>query len=148
MVDALIDSGATLNFVPQHCIQQLQLKGTDKKPPRICTINGNRLQIYGVHQPVLQLTDRLNMEIQSVERLIATSMMGYNLVLGMSWLQNHNFYIDWVAQTWTVRARSKDGEESGVTMLSDAAFCTVLNMEVAPVVYAIHPKQVPTHSHS
>ena len=146
-VDALVDSGATLNFVSQHCVQRLQLKVTNGKPPRICTIDGNKLQTYGVHQPILRLTDRLGMEVQSEERLIAASMTGYDLVLGMPWLQSHNPDIDWVARTWTVRARSKDGEEPGVAMLSAAAFCTVLNMEVAPVVYAIRPERVLTHSH-
>jgi hypothetical protein len=49
-VNALIDSGATYNFVFHAVAERLYLKPVaGKAPPAICTIDRTRIQVHGIY---------------------------------------------------------------------------------------------------
>jgi hypothetical protein len=49
-VKALIDSGATYNFISQNIVDHLHLKAVQgKASPFICTINSTRLSVHSVY---------------------------------------------------------------------------------------------------
>ncbi len=55
-VNALIDSGATYNFMLQATVERLCLKAVaGKSPPAICTIDGIPLPVHGVYRHTLRL---------------------------------------------------------------------------------------------
>jgi hypothetical protein len=55
-VNALIDSGATYNFISQTVVDRLRLKAVlGKAPPSICPIDGTCLPVHGIYQLMLRL---------------------------------------------------------------------------------------------
>jgi transposase InsO family protein len=99
-LQALIDSGATYNFVSQLRAKEMDLEGVPTKMGHICTIDGNALQTYLTHETAMELTDDAGRTHQLEQQFVAADMQGYDVILGMPWLKAQNPRIDFSAGTW------------------------------------------------
>ena len=101
---ALIDSGATSNFISQLCVKSIDLPGSDAEPTRISTLNGQPLATYQTHHTRVTLQDSDGQRRETSQTLIGANMVGYDVILGMPWLTSQNPNIDWATGTWRPRA--------------------------------------------
>ncbi len=80
---ALVDSGATLNFISQLRVKELGLPESEHRPPAIHTLDGHKLQTYGVHLPEIRMNGSEGELLNTTVSLVAANMVGYDVILGM-----------------------------------------------------------------
>jgi hypothetical protein len=91
VLQALIDSGTTLNFINEWIVNQLKLK-TEPCPSTRVTLADGRLLNHSACQVTLQYT------VAGVAQrdIFLVALIGdHSLILGMPWLERVNPRIDW-----------------------------------------------------
>ena len=79
-----------MNFISQLKAKELDLEPGSDRLPAVTSIDGHRLQTYATVTPAICLRDSSNTLLEIVEPMILANIAGYNVVLGMPWLQQHN----------------------------------------------------------
>ena len=91
---AMIDSGATGNFMSPECKERLRILGrTKKEPVPITGLNGELFE-----EKLNQETGELAITIDNHKEMMnfdVTKLGKYEVVLGIPWLSKHNLEIDW-----------------------------------------------------
>lgn len=87
----LVDCGATGNFVSASFVRQHHLVVSSMlAPPSVTLADGRRQEAEG-----LVITSvRIDSYCESLD-LVVTELQGYDAILGMPWLQQHNPAVDW-----------------------------------------------------
>jgi hypothetical protein len=82
---ALIDTGATHNFISRQAVEKAGLKPIKRLSSAVSLINGAELPIAGVYRETLRITDgNKETRLQSVT-LRCVDLHGFDIVLGMPW---------------------------------------------------------------
>jgi hypothetical protein len=82
---ALIDTGATHNFISWQVVEKAGLKSIKRLSSAVSLINGAELPIAGVYRETLHITDgNKETRLQSVT-LHCVNLHGFDIVLGMPW---------------------------------------------------------------
>jgi Retroviral aspartyl protease len=91
---ALIDSGATSNFIDRRFASQNQILLNNKSQPQpVLVIDGRPLRSGPItHHAQTKLTIGHHQEALSLD---AIGIANYPVILGMPWLRQHNPEIDW-----------------------------------------------------
>jgi len=91
-VHALIDSGATGNFIEKQYAKDLQLRVRPKdKPEIVSAVTGHPQWI--THEAIVNLEAKTHTE---EVRLEIVEIAKDKIILGMPWLRKHNSKIDWL----------------------------------------------------
>ena len=94
-VHALIDSGATGNFIEKQYAKDLQLRVRPKdKPEVVSAVTGHPQWI--THEAIVNLEAKTHTE---EVRLEIVEIAKDKIILGMPWLRKHNPEIDWLRGT-------------------------------------------------
>ncbi len=93
---ALVDSGATYNFISQAIADHLGLEAARKqKPPHIATFNGKPLRAIAVVRQMVRMQDSARVKQSHTINFVITDISHYNMILGIAWLQKQNPDIQW-----------------------------------------------------
>ena len=90
----LLDCGADGNFVSKSFARSIGLQ-VGELPVRVCLADGHTTQSEGIVESV-------RLRIASYEErldLIVTDLQGYDVILGMAWLEEYNPGVDWRDKT-------------------------------------------------
>jgi transposase InsO family protein len=126
---ALIDSGATFNFISQLCAKEIEAPLTGNTPPAIRTLDGQPLQTYGSHLVRTVMRDTRGKEADADVNYLAASMVGYDVILGMPWLKQQDPDIRWSDGAWRLRNRRAEGEPPEVILDSRDALAATLQKD-------------------
>jgi RNase H-like domain found in reverse transcriptase/Reverse transcriptase (RNA-dependent DNA polymerase)/Integrase zinc binding domain/Chromo (CHRromatin Organisation MOdifier) domain/Retroviral aspartyl protease/Integrase core domain len=91
----LVDSGATGNFVSSSFVQQHRLSLDSRTAPDVTLADGHQQKSAGA---LTAMPIRIG-SFSSPLNLVATDLQGYDVILGMPWLQQYNPRVDWRGQT-------------------------------------------------
>ena len=91
VLQALIDSGATLNFINEWIVNQLKLK-TEPCPSTRVTLADGRLLTHSARQVTLEYTVA---GVAQRDIFLVAPIGDHSLILGMPWLERVNPRIDW-----------------------------------------------------
>ena len=92
-----------MNFITQIAAKKLDLPTTEDRAPSVTTLDGHDLLTFGMHRSQLRVKDTNGKQRVCTEELVAADMAGYDVILGMSWLEEHEPDILWKSKTWTWR---------------------------------------------
>ena len=120
-INAMVDSGATEDFIDSEVCEKHRIKMIKAKNPREIYLADGKPSAMG---PVTHLTE-VTMDISNHRELALATLQVANLqhhevILGMPWVREHNPTIDW--------------KEKKITFNSER--CMTLCLHSAPVVYA------------
>jgi len=94
-VQALIDSGATLNFINGVLVASLDLKTQSCSPVKVCLADGKVLSYANS-----KVTLKLNISgILQIHTFYVAPIGIHSVILGMPWLETVNPIIDWQRKT-------------------------------------------------
>ncbi len=82
-VNALIDMGATHNFIPRQVVEKAGLKLIKRLSSAVSLINGAKLPFAGVYHETLCITDRNKETSLQAVTLRCLNLHGFDIVLGM-----------------------------------------------------------------
>ena len=120
MINAMVDSGATENFIDSAVCKKHGIKTAKAKNPREIYLADGKPSPMG---PVTHMTE-VPMDISN-HRELATfqvaNLQHHEVILGMPWLREHNPTIDW--------------REKKITFNSEG--CTTFCLNSSPVAYAV-----------
>jgi len=137
-VRALVDSGATHCVLSRARAEGLRLTLTDG--PQIALADGRRVPSAGRCPLEVAVGDsRVNLEV-----LVAD--VGFEAILGLSWLRATGVAVDWASGHCTFPARSPDSHPQGAT--AEPRMATILAAEIEPddevyllVIHAVEPQR-------
>ena len=112
VLQALIDSGASLNFIHESIVSSYRLKTEPCPPVRVSLANGSILT-HSNRQVTLKIT--IAGVPQTLTFLVAPIGI-HSMILGMPWLEEQNPDINWKLRT--VSPRSKNSPSSPVAIES------------------------------
>jgi len=119
-INAMIDSGATEDFIDREVSNKHGIKMIKAKNPREIYLADGKPSAMG---SVTHMT-KVHMDISS-HREVATfqvaNLQNHEVILGMSWLREHNLTIDW--------------NDKRITFNSEP--CTTWSVKGSPVTYVI-----------
>jgi len=119
-INAMIDSGATEDFIDREVCNKHGIKMIKAKNPREIYVTDGKPSAMG---PVTHMT-KVPMDISS-HRELATfqviNLQNHEVILGMPWLREHNPTIDW--------------NDKRITFNSER--CTSWGLKSSPVAYAV-----------
>jgi len=119
-INAMIDSGATEDFIDQDFCDKYQIRTTKAKNPREIYLADGEPSSMGPVTHIatvrMDIGDHKEIAIFQVARL-----QNHEAILGMPWLKNHNPRIDW--------------GQGKITFDSDK--CTTMCLNESPTVYTI-----------
>lgn len=147
----LLDSGSEANLVSQKFIKQMNLPTpTMSNTKKLITIDGRRVQTYGVHLLNFEITDRLGRTRFFKDTFLACDCEN-TFVLGMPWLSLANPDIDWTTKEknhlqWQEYNAQVALETTRRVELTDAETFAEAAMDLTNRVYVMHVKHVPTES--
>ena len=128
-LDALVDSGASLNFISQLRAKELGLKVGFEIKHKVTALNGLPVRTYGVKLASLRMQDQKGETLQSVEELMAADTVGYDLILGIPWLCRHDPDIRWKRSTWNIRESDAKPSQRCPKLVTSAAFLRITRQE-------------------
>ena len=94
----LVDSGASDNFVASSFIKKNQIQVSPVQGPKVQLADG---QIYQCSESLA----KASLKIGPYQEFVAAHVLplqGYDVILGKSWLEQHNPVIDWRENTMTL----------------------------------------------
>src|SRR6266480_2635442 len=92
---ALVDSGATFNFISQFMVKKMGLPSADNLlPPSICQIGGKPLRTYRVHSISL-LVNNDGKLCNYTGMFVAADLTTYDMILGLPWLESDLSTMPW-----------------------------------------------------
>jgi hypothetical protein len=105
---ALVDSGATYNFVSQAVTDSVRMrpakarrrKKAVAKPPVIATVNGESLPTTAVVQHMVRMHDSAGVKRCHAINFVIADIASYNVILGMAWLRKQIPDIRWDTGIW------------------------------------------------
>ena len=100
-LEVLVDSGTTMNFITQIAAKELDLPTTEDRALSVTTLDGHTLLTYGIHQSQLRVKDTNKKQRMCIKELVTADMAGYDMILRMSWLDEHEPDVLWKSKTWT-----------------------------------------------
>ncbi len=100
---ALVDSGATYNFVSQTVADSVRMrlakarrrKGAIAKPPAIVTVNGKSLRTTAIVRYMVRMCDSSGVKHCQAINLVIANIASYDIIIGMAWLRKQNPDICW-----------------------------------------------------
>ncbi len=126
---ALVDSGATYNFIFQAVADRLGLKAARKrKPPPIATVNGEPLRATAIVRQMVRMLDSAGAKRSHASNFVVADISHYNMILGLAWLQRQNADIQWDAGVWYWRTRTS-AEDGPIRLVSAGAFVATMRAE-------------------
>jgi hypothetical protein len=133
---ALVDSGATYNFISQTVADRLGLEaakaGKRKKQkkllPPITTVNGEPLRATVVVRQMVHMRDSTGAKRSHAINFIVADIAHYDLIRGMAWLQKQNPDIHWDTGVWHWRTRT-EAEDGPIRLVSSGAFIATMRAE-------------------
>lgn len=136
-----------MNFISQMCVKELDLPVVEERPPRVNTLDGHPLQTYGVHRPEVRLDDSKGERRSTTVEFVAANMIGYDMILGMPWLDQYDPDIRWSTRSWTWRlhdsdASSQDTPKEDILFVGAASFLSTWRRGDMQL-YAVYPQAVP-----
>ncbi len=98
LYSALVDSGATYNFISQAVADKLGLEaakaGKRKKkkemPPPITIVNGEPLRATAVVRQMVHMQDSAGAKRSHAINFVVADIAHYDMTLGMAWLPKQN----------------------------------------------------------
>jgi len=119
-VNAMIDSGATEDFIDQEFCNKCQIRTTKAKNPREIYLADGEPSSMGpvTHIATVPIDIGAHKEITTFQ---VARLQNHEVILGMPWLKNHNPRIDW--------------GQGKITFDSDR--CTTMCLNEFPTVYTI-----------
>ena len=90
VVKALIDSGATTNFVSQLLIKELGNPEGESSEHRVSTLDGQRLRTFQLHDLEIDMTNSDGKNATVKTKLLDSDIIKFDLILGMFWLKKNN----------------------------------------------------------
>lgn len=146
--DGLLDFGSKTNLVSQKLVKQLNLPTPTMTSisQKLLTVDGRRMQTYGVHQLTFEITDRLGRTRFFKDTFLACDCNN-PIILGMSWLTLANPNVDWLADKsehleWKRYDASVALETTRRVALLDAKSFAKDALDKACSVYVMHVKHV------
>ena len=124
--EAMVDSGATINFISQLFVKQLGLSVESTERRKVSLLSGSPLRTYGTHAVTYRLRDTKGQEITSVSPFLAADMHPYVMILGKPWLQQHNPDFHWDSNTWQWRTALTTSAANRVELLEADEFAQEL----------------------
>ena len=98
----MIDSGASTQFIDLDFVVKNNLPLTLKpKPETLIVVDGREAESQLTHTCTLDLNVDQHLEILTFQ---VTKLVGWNMILGKTWLKRHNPVIDWTKNTVTFRS--------------------------------------------
>ncbi len=126
---ALVDSGATYNFITQAVADRLGLEAARKrKPPPIATVNGKPLRATAVICQMVRMRDSAGAKWSHVIKFVVADISYYDMLLGMAWLQKQNPDIQWDTGVWHWRTCTA-AQDRPIRLVSAGAFVTTIHAE-------------------
>ena len=95
LIPALLDSGATLNFIHESIVPQLSLETTACTPTLVSLANGELLT-RATRQTTLSYTIA---GVKHRDTFLVAPIGSHSIILGMPWLERVNPPIDWRSKT-------------------------------------------------
>ena len=95
LLQALLDSGATLNFVNETIVKNLALKTTPCAPTKVTLADG-RVLTHATRQTTLHYYIA---NVPQEDTFLVAPMGDHSIILGMPWLERVNPQIDWPTKT-------------------------------------------------
>lgn len=145
-LQALIDSGATLNFISQLRVKELGLTPRAAENIRISSIGGQPVQVYGMHSTTLRIHDTKGNRRDTATSLLGISIMEYDVVLGMSWLTTYDPDIRWSTRRWSWRNHGKifGEKQPAIRMVNAESFyATMKNEGLQGMIFHLRESGVP-----
>ena len=90
LLRALIDSGASLNFISQLKVKELGLESNADAPQGIRSLSGHLISTYQTHEIETHMVDSNGEPRQMTDGYVAASFTGCDLILGITWLQERD----------------------------------------------------------
>ena len=90
ILQAMLDSGATFNFIHEAVVEQLSLKPTPCAPIRVTLANGELL----THTRRLVVLQYSIAGVPHQDTFYVAPIGSHSLILGMPWLERHNPLVD------------------------------------------------------
>jgi hypothetical protein len=106
-VKGLIDSGSANSFVSRLTAKELGLEPTAPPSAQYAALNGQALLVTGRGDVGVEVTDSFGKSRGGIATLQHGDIHGYQVILGMDWLQTANPSMDFAAKT--VKWRSRKG---------------------------------------
>src|SRR5204862_4683990 len=94
-LQAMIDSGATLNFIHEFIVQQLSLKTTPCQTTRVTLADG-RVLTHATRQVTLRYHIA---NVPQEDTFLVAPIGDHSIILGMPWLERVNPQMDWPTKT-------------------------------------------------
>ncbi len=133
---ALVDSGATFNFISQSVANRLRLEAVKagrkrnrkKWAPLITTVNGELLRATAVVWQIVQMHNSTRMKQSQEINCIRANIAHYNIILSMAWLQKQNPDIHCDTGVWYWRTCT-EAEDGPICQVSAGAFIATMRAE-------------------
>jgi hypothetical protein len=101
---ALVDSGATYNFILQAVADRLGLQPARsgrrwrravRQPPLVAAINSELLLTTAIVREMVRMCDSAGVKCSHAVNFVVADIRSYDVTLGMAWLQKQNPKINW-----------------------------------------------------
>ncbi len=116
---ALVDSGATYNFISQVVADQLGPEAVrkHKPPPPIAAVNGEPICTTAIIRQIVLMRDSARAKQSHTINFVVADIAHYDMILGMAWLQKQNPDIQWDTGLWDGRTRT-DAKNGPICLVS------------------------------
>jgi hypothetical protein len=99
-----------------------------RQPPLVDAVNGESLCTTAVVREMVRMCDSARVKRSHAVIFVIADIRGYNVILGMAWLQKQNPDINWDSEVWHWRTLTK-AEDGPIRLVSAAAFVTKMCAE-------------------
>ncbi len=133
---ALVDSGATYNFVSQAVADSVRMRAAKAgrrkkavaKPPAIATVNGESLCTMAVVQHMVRMRNSAGVKRCHAINFVVADIASYDIILGMDWLRKQNPDIRWDTGIWHWCTRT-NVEDRPIHLVFAGAFVAAMHAE-------------------